>query len=214
MRSISLLSACSLAALSTATLAQSGHRQLGAHEHGAGTLNVAVDGKSVGMELEVPGADIVGFEHAPSTAEQKSQLAAAKEKLAKGLELFRLSDAAGCKITGSEVDYATEDHKAVHREEEAGESSKHDHDHASHDEGSEGDEHDSNGGHDHGHAQHAEFRAAYSIECTAPEALREITFEYFKAFENAERLVVNVVTGNGQSSHEAMRASPKVSFAP
>ena len=34
-----------------------------AHEHGHGKLNVAIEGKNVMMEMEVPGADIVGFEH-------------------------------------------------------------------------------------------------------------------------------------------------------
>ena len=32
------------------------HRELGSHEHGRGTLNIAVEGNKVTMELEVPGA--------------------------------------------------------------------------------------------------------------------------------------------------------------
>ena len=44
-------------------VAEEKHRQLGAHEHGHGNFNIAIEGKSVSMELEAPGADIVGFEH-------------------------------------------------------------------------------------------------------------------------------------------------------
>src|SRR5262249_38687966 len=47
--------------------AQSAHRELGPHEHGRGTLNIAIEGNRVSMELEVPGMDIAGFEHAAKT---------------------------------------------------------------------------------------------------------------------------------------------------
>ena len=53
-------------------------RQLGAHEHGHGTLNIAIEGTTVSMELEVPGSDIVGFEHVAATPEQKAAYASAK----------------------------------------------------------------------------------------------------------------------------------------
>ena len=64
------------------------HRQLGAHVHGHGHLNIAIEGKKLTMELEVPGADIVGFEHEPSTPEQKAAVQQAKAKLADALALF------------------------------------------------------------------------------------------------------------------------------
>ena len=35
--------------------------QMDAHVHGHGILNIAVEGQVVEMELEAPGADIVGF---------------------------------------------------------------------------------------------------------------------------------------------------------
>ena len=43
----------------------------GAHKHGVSQLNVGVSGSKVEIELASPGVDIVGFEHKPSTAEQK-----------------------------------------------------------------------------------------------------------------------------------------------
>src|SRR5215470_14244249 len=47
-------------------------RQLGTHEHGRGTLNIAIEGTQVSLEFEAPGADIVGFEAAAKTARQKA----------------------------------------------------------------------------------------------------------------------------------------------
>jgi hypothetical protein len=38
-------------------------RQLNAHEHGVGQLDIAIDGQQIAMELHAPGADIVGFPH-------------------------------------------------------------------------------------------------------------------------------------------------------
>ena len=38
-------------------------RSLGAHQHGHGRVNLVLDGQDLWLELEAPGADIVGFEH-------------------------------------------------------------------------------------------------------------------------------------------------------
>ena len=75
--------------------AQESKRELGSHEHGHGTFNVAIDGKTVAIELIAPGADIVGFEHTPKTDEQKAKLAAAKAALEKIEPVLELPGAAG-----------------------------------------------------------------------------------------------------------------------
>ena len=61
-------------------------------------LSIAVDGKKVLIGLEVPGADIVGFEHEPSTPEQKAAIPNAKAKLANGLALFKPEEKAHCEL--------------------------------------------------------------------------------------------------------------------
>ena len=38
------------------------HGSLGAHEHGVGRLNAALDGKTLELELESPAMNLVGFE--------------------------------------------------------------------------------------------------------------------------------------------------------
>ena len=49
------------AALSAASLATAAERELGAHMHGHGTVNIVLEGSALWIELEAPGADIVGF---------------------------------------------------------------------------------------------------------------------------------------------------------
>lgn len=177
--------------------AGSAHRQLGAHEHGSGTLNVAVEGDRVSLELAAPGADIVGFEHAPQTDQQKAEHSKAGEKLKAGLTLFRLTPQAGCELVEYEIDHVSEAHVADI--ESATAASDHAHDH---------DEHE-DAGHDH---DHAEFLVSYSIRCETPAELRGIAFDYFNEFKNAQRLQVNVVTAKGQSAFTATRDAPMVSF--
>ena len=70
------------------------HRQLGPHVHGQGTLDIAIEGKKIEMELVAPGMDIVGFEHVASTDEQKAAVEKAKAKLTDVLSVFKLPAAA------------------------------------------------------------------------------------------------------------------------
>ena len=77
-------------------------RQAGAHEHGRGTLNIALEGSRLSMELEAPGADIVGFEHKAKTQKQKAAVEKAKKQLAAPQALFELPAAAGCVLRGGQ----------------------------------------------------------------------------------------------------------------
>ncbi|MDH4983163.1 DUF2796 domain-containing protein [Hyphomicrobium sp. D-2] len=74
------------------------HRELGAHVHGRGTFNIAIEGSRVALELKAPGMDIVGFESAPTSDAQKAAVEKAKATLAKPLELFR--SARRCRLFG------------------------------------------------------------------------------------------------------------------
>src|SRR2546430_17581707 len=100
-----LFALCLLAsAIATPSIAADEHRELGAHEHGRGTLNIAVEGNRVTMELEVPGVDLVGFEHAAKTRRDKSAVEKAKTQLMAPLALFALPASAGCRVTEAQVE--------------------------------------------------------------------------------------------------------------
>ncbi len=161
------------------------HRQLGAHVHGQGRLNIAIEDKTVSIALEVPGADIVGFEHEATTSEQKAAIEKAKAKLADGLSLFTPAAAADCTQTSAKVSV-----EAEHEDEHDAKSAKPD-------------------AKEEGH-HHSEFQAEYAFECASPARLTSMTFGYFKAFPDAQELDVSLISPKGQSSYEVKRDKPSL----
>ncbi len=71
----------------------------GAHEHGVSQLNISVSGKKVEIELASPGIDIVGFEHKPSSDEQRESVTKALAKLRQDSAMIVLPVAAKCATT-------------------------------------------------------------------------------------------------------------------
>lgn len=190
-----------------------GTRQLDAHEHGVGALNIAVDGRTVAMEFEAPGADIVGFEHPAINADDRAAIDAAVSALAAPLDLFVLPTAAGCSVTRASA-ALTGDHEE-HHEEHADHDDHEDHDnhddhaHEEHHDEHHEDDHAEHAGHDHAEeGDHTEFHAEYMLDCAHPKELTQITFAYFERFENAREVDVQVVTGSGAQAFEVDRAAP------
>jgi hypothetical protein len=83
-------------------------RKADAHQHGMGRLDIAIEGATISMALEVPADDIVGFEHAAKTSADIAKVEAAKAKLMTPLALFDVSKAAGCAVQKAEVKFETE----------------------------------------------------------------------------------------------------------
>src|SRR6266705_5649095 len=189
-----LLALCFLAgAVATPSFAAEEHRELGAHEHGRGTLNIAVEGTKVTMELEVPGVDIVGFEHAAKTRKDKAAVEKAKTQLSAPLSLFSLPASAACRVTEAKIEVEIGEHDHDAKEETKGAKAP-------------------AGGKAPAKSEgHSEFHAEYALECAAPGNMTAIEFGYFRAFAGAQKLVVNVITPKGQSKFEVTRASPSLS---
>ena len=101
MRSASLYAVIA-AALSTTAAAQT-EREHDSHEHGSATLNVALDGNTVVVEMETPWANIVGFEHAPSTDDQKAQVSDALDQLNQPGSLFTFQGA-DCVVKTTDIE--------------------------------------------------------------------------------------------------------------
>jgi hypothetical protein len=173
-------------AASLPAIAAEEHRELGPHEHGHGKLNIAIEGNRVSMELEVPGADIVGFEHEASTPDQKAAVEKAKVTLSDALAVFKLPAGAGCKLAEAKVEVKAEDEHehAEKKVEDTPEDAKEEH--------------------------HSEFHVTYAIDCTSPAKLTGIEFKYFELFAGAQELDVNLVTPKGQTSYEVTREQPRL----
>lgn len=190
----------------TTTAAFAEHRELGPHQHGHGTLNIAVDGNKVSLEFEAPGADIAGFEHEPSTDAEKATLQNSTATLMRPLELFQFPQAAGCSVKDAKVKFEEEDeHEHEKHEAEAGKKA---------DAADAKKDDDKDGDHDHEHeAHHAAFHGEYTLECKSPGDLTALSFPYFATFKNAQSLTVAVITSKGQSQFEVSKAKPAIDLS-
>jgi len=192
--------------------------------HGHGALNIAVEDKTVTMELEAPGADIVGFEYEAKSDEDKAKVTSAKALLEKPLTLFRMSKAANCNVKSVDVKLEEEGDNHDDHDDHAKEAKDDDHEHDDHAKEEKDDDHahddhakaekaDAHDDHDNEKARHTEFRATYALTCTNPQAITDITFAYFDTFKGAKELDVSVVTDKGQNKFEVERDDPKLSLA-
>lgn len=172
----------------TAVAEEGAQRQLKAHEHGRGSLNLVLEGNTLGLELEAPGMDIVGFEHAAGSADSKAKIDEAKAKLAQAGEMFKLPAAARCLLKESAVELESEEDHDEHEDEK----------------GEDGGE--SGGG-------HSAFRAVYTFVCDAPDQLTTIETTYFSAFTGAATLTASIVTSKGQRQAELSKATPVIDLS-
>ena len=183
-----LLSLIALAVAATTPVFAEETRQLDAHEHGVGQLDIAFDGKQISMELHAPGADIVSFEYAAESAEDRAKVDAAVAMLARPLDLFVITEAAGCTIVQASAELESEEGQADHEDD--------DHEDADHQEKNVGE------------AGHTEFHAEYLLACADPGAVTEITFTYFDVFPNALEVEVQLISNKGATSFEVERDAP------
>ena len=198
----------------TAGAAHTQTRELDAHQHGHGALNIAFEGASVAMELEVPGADIVGFEHPAESDADRALIDAAIAQLAKPLELFAMPAAAGCTVTAANVALLGEDdhdeHGDDHKDEHADDhKDEHDDDHK--DEHS--DDHKDEHADEEGEEGHNEFHAEYALTCADPSAIDAIEFVYFERFPNAAELDIQLISDKGAKGFEVERDEPRLDLS-
>jgi hypothetical protein len=186
---VAVFAACTLIAVRAS--AGEPHRELGPHQHGHGTLNIAIESGRVSMDLDVPGMDVVGFEHAPNSAEQKAAAQKAEDTLKQPLALFKVPAAAACKVADAKVAIEQEHGDNHHAEADNSKAVSEAAEHA-----------------DDEHEGHNDYNVTYVLECSNPSALSSIEFDYFKAFAGAKALTVNVVSEKAQNTFEVTREKP------
>ncbi|MCT4350772.1 DUF2796 domain-containing protein [Vibrio sp. NC2] len=213
--------------VSTNVLANEEFRSHEAHVHGKVEVNIAQDGQELLVEVTAPGADVVGFEHAPETAEQKKVFEQAIAQLNKPEELFGFNNAS-CTLKFKSVtntleddhdDHEGHDHaEGEHDDHEGHDHAEHDHDdhkdhdhaehdhddhkghdHAEHDhDDHEGHDHAEHEGHDHSEGGHGEFTVEYHYQCTDIEKLDTVNTQWFSKFSNTKSMTVNLLTDSAQ----------------
>jgi len=177
-------------------------RGMDAHVHGVSTAEIAVEHGTLEIHLLSPGADIVGFEYAASSAEDKDAVDAAIRQFLAPENIVDLPEAAACRLTevlahlhSGEPDHE-DDHEDDHGE-HAGEEEHHDHEEdADHEEG----------------AAHSAFRVTYAYACDDEDALGTIGFPFFQRFGNAHEIEVQYVTETGAGTAALTPDAPDLSL--
>jgi hypothetical protein len=75
-----------------------------AHQHGAASLHVSVEGDVLQLALESPADNLLGFEHAPRNETQKKAVARAEQLLKQAAQLFEIPPAAECQTQPAKVE--------------------------------------------------------------------------------------------------------------
>jgi len=133
--------------LALSSAAYASDREHDSHEHGAATLDVVIDGAQMFVTFDSPWMNLVGFEHAPSTDEQRDAVANAQAQLEDGMLALGIDSGAGCTLqtTGIDSSMAMDDHGDEH----------------GHDD--HGDDHDDDHSDEHGHDEHDDEHVALSL---------------------------------------------------
>lgn len=162
-----------LVAFSVPTVAQHA-----AHAHGVAELRIVVEGERLQIEFDSPLDNLVGFEHAPRTAQQREALAKAEGKLRNFDALFALPAAAGCVVRDVEVivPYGA---------------------------GAGGETPGSGVG-----DSHADLRTSYALECANMRALTQLRVKLIDLFPHIRRIRAEAATANGQGSATLDKSRP------
>ncbi|EGR1271430.1 DUF2796 domain-containing protein [Vibrio parahaemolyticus] len=176
--------------LSTVATAEE-YRQHSAHVHGHVEFNIAQDGSDLLLEITAPGADVVGFEHAPENAEQEKTLQHAVATLEDSNTLFAINPQAQCEIEEVHVEHTL---GGQHEEHEH-------HDHEGHE------------GHDHSeHSDHGEFTVQYRFHCAQVGELSHIQTDWFNQFPSTESVNVNLFTDTTQSATSLTKSNTQIAI--
>ena len=169
------------------------HGSLGKHEHGVAQLNVALDGKTLELQVDSPAMNFVGFEHAAASDADKATVAAVQAQLKQPLQLLALPASAQCSVKS--VDLSSPLFGDAPKAED------HDHEHA------DGD-HDEHEGH-----QHADIDARYELTCAEPQHLAGLDFApLFQRFPATQKIQVQLIGPSGQQGAELTAANPTLNF--
>lgn len=162
------------------------HGSLGKHEHGAASLNVALDGSTLEIQLESPAINLVGFEHAASSDAERATVAAVRQQLEQPQALFALPIEARCTLKEHEL---------------LGELfAQHEHD--EHAAGAQGEEHG-----------HSDLSAHYRFDCATPAALQTLELgSFFGSFPGTEKLDVQLIGPSGQQGLQLSPGNTRLTF--
>lgn len=159
------------------------HGSLEPHEHGVGTLNVALDGQTLELDLDGPAINLLGFEHIATTDADKAKVNSARTQLENPLALFSLPKAAECAVEAQELESPL--FEAAPEEAAATQTEHH----------------------------HNDIEAHYAFTCAKPEALKTLDLtQFFKTFPGTHKIKAQLIGDSGQKGSELTPKSPSLTF--
>lgn len=159
------------------------HASLEAHEHGVAQLNLALEDGTLELELRSPAINLLGFEHAPISDEDKHRVSALRKALAAPAALLGLPQS--CRLEQQDVSSPLFDAQP--------------HDHAA-------------GTHHGEHAGHHDILASYRFDCGASELGQLDLAPLFQQYPGTERLQVQLIGPAGQRGLELTPQNPTLAF--
>ena len=158
------------------------------HVHGVIELGIVVEGSTIAVSLNAPLSDVVGFEHAPETDEQKQSIQQAAAVLSDADAMFGLADAGSCQASDASVDGPAFLTQYIGSESSA--ATEHDDD--------DHDSHESHGsGHHHDEEEHSEVNANYEWSCGDMSMLDSLALPFTSKFASVETIEFQILTPAG-----------------
>lgn len=179
---MSTLSLLTLLPLTTSAGDDHRHVQHDAHVHGEATLQLILQGNELAMEFHSPAMNIVGFEHAAATADEKQKIQDALATLRNAGDLFSFSGTR-CQLTEAEAELDQDDHDDEHG---------HDDDH---------DKHHDDHAEEHA-AGHSEFDVDYRFRCDDGSQLSTIEVKLPARFTGIQKLDAEWILNDSQGAAE------------
>jgi hypothetical protein len=167
------------------------------HVHGEAELFIAIEGNQVLLEFQSPADNIIGFEHAPTTQSQHTQLENSLAKLGVHTYIATFSGAV-CQQLSAVVESPFKDHHkaATHNDSQDSAHKKHGHD---------------NDKHNHEKDNHTDFYASYTLQCNADiDNISAIKINAFKHFTSIKNINIKWITPKGQGSIKALPNNKEV----
>jgi Protein of unknown function (DUF2796) len=152
------------------------------HEHGKVTINAALDGNQLVIELDSPAVNVVGFEHEPRNDDERAAVSAAGKLLRDGRGLFAMPKEARCQFEKAEI-------KAPRWETT-----------------------DDVPGQPEAPGQHADYEARFTYHCWSPGHLSWLEPALLDKLRNVTEARLNIATPRGQQSEVATSGHARVAI--
>jgi hypothetical protein len=161
--------------------------QTPAHRHGALTLEVAVEAKSILLRLDAPLHDLVGFERAPRSVAERGRITALVEQMKAADKLFLPDPAGRCRLGDVTLDSAVLGLGAAARA--AASAPK-----------------------EAAAPEHAELATTVRFDCDQADAARFVDLKLFDAFKGVKTVDVQVAGPRGQFARSLRRGNARLSL--